>query len=177
MGLVPVHKYSDVPWVPYADLFKEIGFVSGATEVGLDNLVSELKSISVQQLEEKERRIESLLGSHFSTSGVLQQIGLFLKGEATDLHCQALPPTTRDAAYDATKIKKEQQKLLPVNSAVDKPSSNVQPQLLTCSNTKRMPSIPSSRVSGSVLRKSSNPFTSIGVMFCLHTGQLEQWRT
>ncbi len=158
MGLVPVHVYSDVPWVPYADLFKKIGFISNATVVGLDNLISELKSLSVQQLEEKERHIESLLGSHFSTSGVLQQIELYLKGGATDLRCQALPPTTRDAAY-VSKVKKEQQNIPPVKSAVDKPSSNVQPQLLTCSNTKRMPSIPSSRVSGNVLRKGSNLFT------------------
>ena len=27
MGLIPIHVYSDVPWVPYADLFDKIGFV------------------------------------------------------------------------------------------------------------------------------------------------------
>ncbi len=96
VGLVPVHVYSDVPWVPYADLFKEIGFVSDSTNTGLGNLVSELKGISLQQFEEKERRIESLISSHFSVAGVLQQISLFMRGEANDLRCQALPQTTRD---------------------------------------------------------------------------------
>ena len=56
------------------------------------NVVIELE----QQLEEKEKRIESLISSHFSVAGVLQQISLFMKGDANDLRCQALPRTTRD---------------------------------------------------------------------------------
>jgi hypothetical protein len=28
MGLVPIYVYDDTPWVPYADLFQDLGYVT-----------------------------------------------------------------------------------------------------------------------------------------------------
>lgn len=93
MGLIPIHVYlrDDVPWVPYADLFGEIGFVSDSSQSGLNSLVGELLGLTVEEQRAREERITSLIESHFSPAGAMHQIGLLMKGEANDLRCQALP--------------------------------------------------------------------------------------
>lgn len=112
MGLIPVHVYTDVPWVPYSDLFlREIGFVArmdGVYEDDIDGVLSRLKAMTVAEIELRERRIASLRKSHFSASGALSQIELFLRmgsssssssgtSSVSDLRCQALPGSTRGA--------------------------------------------------------------------------------
>ena len=93
MGLIPIHVYSDVPWTPYATLFQEFGFVSNATKV--EGLVDELQNMTVEQLKKREKHIVSLIDSHFSAQGVMQQVERFMAGQKNDLRCQALPPTIR----------------------------------------------------------------------------------
>eukprot|EP00571_Detonula_confervacea_P007277 CAMPEP_0172331620 /NCGR_PEP_ID=MMETSP1058-20130122/62017_1 /TAXON_ID=83371 /ORGANISM="Detonula confervacea, Strain CCMP 353" /LENGTH=726 /DNA_ID=CAMNT_0013048889 /DNA_START=121 /DNA_END=2301 /DNA_ORIENTATION=- len=95
MGLIPIHVFSDVPWVPYAGLFEEIGYVSHSSQI--ESLVNELQGVTKEQLEKREQRIVSLLQSHFSIKGVMQQIEHFMKGDKNDLRCQALPLTIRDS--------------------------------------------------------------------------------
>lgn len=91
MGLVPVHIYSDVPWVPYADL--NVVMVSSTNQI--DALVDELRGMAVEQIEERENRIISLRESHFSPIGIMQQIEMFMNGKGNDLRCQTLPPSPR----------------------------------------------------------------------------------
>ena len=93
MGLIPVYIYSDVAWVPYADLFNQIGFITNMTSIG--KLIDELLETPVSQLERMEERVAVLAKSHFSPEGILQQIGLFMTGNENDLRCQALPATLR----------------------------------------------------------------------------------
>lgn len=97
MGLVPVHVYSDIPWVPYADLFRqELGFVTDLH--GLDQLIAgQLERMTTADLRQRERRIVELRTSHFSFEGALEQIKLFLNGGDSDLRCQKLPGSARDA--------------------------------------------------------------------------------
>lgn len=95
MGLIPVHIYSDIPWVPYADLFPDIGFVNHYTK-GIDGLVKRLKNATTEQILQWEQRIAELRDSHFSVKGVLDQIQRFVLNEENDLRCQKLPATVRD---------------------------------------------------------------------------------
>ena len=46
--------------------------------------------MSEEALREREGRIASMIGTHFSRDGVSQQIGLFLQGKG-DLRCHQLP--------------------------------------------------------------------------------------
>ena len=94
MGLVPVYVYSDVPWVPYADLFPRVGFVANLTS--LPALLRELAVTPPAELRRREALALRLAESHFSAEGVMRQIALFLRGGASDLRCAALPPTPRD---------------------------------------------------------------------------------
>jgi hypothetical protein len=95
MGLVPIHIYADTPWVPYAELFDEIGFVTDVD--GVDKLIGKLNNMTADEIQERERRIVSLRTSHFSSEGAIAQIGRFLKGEGSDLRCQKLPSSIRGA--------------------------------------------------------------------------------
>ena len=93
MGLIPVYVYSDVAWVPYADLFKQIGFITNMTSIS--QLIDELLETPIGKLEQMEERVAILAKSHFSPEGILHQIGLFMTGKENDLRCQALPATIR----------------------------------------------------------------------------------
>ena len=93
MDLIPVYIYSDVAWVPYADLFSQIGFMSDMNSIG--QLIDELLEFPVSRLEKMEERIATLIKSHFCPEGILHQIGLFMTGKENDLRCQALPATIR----------------------------------------------------------------------------------
>jgi hypothetical protein len=94
MGLVPVYVYypNDVPWVPYADLFQEIGYVTDAAS--LPNLIQkQLQHVTLDEIRRREQQMETIRTSHFSYEGVLDHIGHFLIGATNDLRCQALPPS------------------------------------------------------------------------------------
>jgi hypothetical protein len=94
MGLVPIYVYLgyDIPWIPYKDLFPDIGYVTTFEEAA--TLVKTLQHASWKELQRREERIVALRQSHFSLSGILQHVGRFIKGIDNDLRCQALPPTT-----------------------------------------------------------------------------------
>jgi len=58
LGLVPVHVYLDIPWVPYSDLYKTIGF---STDVrGLPDLMRKINDMDLQDLERMEEKIRAL---------------------------------------------------------------------------------------------------------------------
>lgn len=76
LGLIPIYIYSDVTWVPYADLFNQIGFTANMTSIR--QLIDELLETPVSQLEQMEKRVAILAKSHFSPEGILYQIGLFI---------------------------------------------------------------------------------------------------
>ena len=91
LGLVPVHVYLDIPWVPYSDLYKTIGF---STDVkGLPELMSKINDMDLQDLERMEEKIRALRSTHFTNEGLLDQISLFMKNAGSDLRCQKVPAT------------------------------------------------------------------------------------
>merc|ERR1719434_104755 len=51
-GLVPVYVYDDVPWVPYKDMFEQLGYVLNIDEV--EPFLKNLSSVSIADLEAKE---------------------------------------------------------------------------------------------------------------------------
>ena len=91
LGLIPIHVYYDIPWLPYPDLYKKIGFSTDLE--GLPNLLKNINDMDLQELERKEERIRSLKATHFTYEGVLNQISLFMKDGGSDLRCQKLPET------------------------------------------------------------------------------------
>ena len=91
LGLIPIHVYYDIPWLPYPDLYKKIGFSTDLE--GLPNLLKKINDMDLQELERMEERIRSLKATHFTYEGVLNQISLFMKDGGSDLRCQKLPET------------------------------------------------------------------------------------
>ena len=99
-GLVPIHVYSDRPWLPYERIFESCGF---ATSVfGLPWLLWRLASLSDAELLAREARALQLAASHFGLAGVGAQLQAWLLDEPSDLLCTRLPSTVRDEeAYPA----------------------------------------------------------------------------
>lgn len=97
MGLIPIHVYADVAWMPYQHLLGEIAFATDLEH--LQEIMVHLQSLSVQEIERIEERIVSMQDSHFSKTGVMQQIHHFMlmsNHQRSDLVCQKLPRTPRD---------------------------------------------------------------------------------
>lgn len=100
LGLLPIHVYSDRPWIPYARLFGDVGFVTSV--FGLPRLIWRLAWLNDTELLAREARARELAASHFSLSGVATQVQAWLLDERSDLLCSLLPPTVRDKeAYPA----------------------------------------------------------------------------
>ena len=100
MGRVPIHIYSDIPWVPYEKLFRRhLGFmVTVARLPKLLRWLSNTSSDAMDELARRERSAASLRESHFTFSGVLSQVSRFMLSPRTsDLQCRKLPRTVRDA--------------------------------------------------------------------------------
>jgi|GEM_PF-6698298 len=99
MGLVPVHLYTDTPWVPYHDtVYPQLGYV--AELANLSSLLDHLKApASMAELEAKEAAAMKYSQSHFSLAGVMTQVARFMLdpgGMQSDLRCQPLPKDCRD---------------------------------------------------------------------------------
>ena len=96
LGLIPIHVFSDVAWVPYADLFSSFGYVTNLS--GVPHVLRCVNALGPRTHARMERRAAELSGSHFSLAGVIEQVGLFMVGgtNASDLRCQKLPRTPRD---------------------------------------------------------------------------------
>ena len=103
-GLVPIHLYSDVPWVPYADLYNEVGFSTNLQ--GLPRLLERLKAQSPEMWARMETRAIELRESHYTMQGIMDQIQRFMqpgdRASRSDLRCQALPDTIRHASFLCT---------------------------------------------------------------------------
>jgi hypothetical protein len=106
MGLVPVHIYSDIPWVPYAKLFERIGL-----KISLASLPALLHNISatatnttwISKLSRMEREISLIREHYFMPEGIMDRIAEFIQGrvEESGLICQPLPESVRDAEENA----------------------------------------------------------------------------
>jgi hypothetical protein len=98
MGLIPIHVYTDQPWIPYATLLLGGNLTFSTRVEGLPALAQQLLLLTPGEIRAMEARIGSLNESHFSTPGILVQIERFLHGgKDSDLICQPLPVTVRDA--------------------------------------------------------------------------------
>lgn len=99
MGLLPVHVFTDQAWIPYADLYDQVGFKTKLEE--LPQMLEKLMAISAKELREMEAKVVEMRQTHFTTEGVLSRILQFMVGDVSnsDLRCQRLPRTLRDANY------------------------------------------------------------------------------
>jgi len=105
-GLIPVHVYTDVPWIPYREVYDTFGFHTDVA--GLPALLDRLGSLSEEELRAREARARAHSQSHWNAEGMQQQILKFMTGrgpngepDAGDLLCQRLPSSARDADEDA----------------------------------------------------------------------------
>jgi len=94
-GRVPVFVYSDQLWVPYRDLFQRFGF--GSNVSGLPALLDALGAMGPADIARRERLVEQISTTHFTYAGAMQQISRFMLGQGSDLMCEPLPKSTRDA--------------------------------------------------------------------------------
>jgi hypothetical protein len=95
MGLIPIHVYSDVPWVPYIDTLREVGFVVHIRE--LHGLLSTLLSLSDEEVLTREKRALQFSQTHFTFASAMHHISKFLLNDesGSELRCQTLPPSVR----------------------------------------------------------------------------------
>jgi len=102
IGVVPIYVWDDVEWLPYrgseAADWDNFAVSVNANEVHtIPDRLTQLRST----IEEKREKLRKLRDSHFTYSGLLHQIELFLVGgEAlSDLRCIAHPPTPGVLSY------------------------------------------------------------------------------
>jgi hypothetical protein len=93
MGLIPIQVYDDMPWIPYAGRFHEVGFSVNLD--GLAELVLRLHHMPIEEIKVMEARVGALRQSHFWTDGILTQIGNFLQALPNDLRWQPCPRERR----------------------------------------------------------------------------------
>merc|ERR1712232_282406 len=93
MGRIPIHVYSNIPWVPYRGIFEELGYSTSL--YGLVQQLNKLQNMSMAEILERERQIAAMRESHFLVPGILNQVRRFLLGEHSDLLCQSLPRSRR----------------------------------------------------------------------------------
>mmetsp|Transcript_29461 Transcript_29461/g.75987 ORF Transcript_29461/g.75987 Transcript_29461/m.75987 type:complete len:274 (-) Transcript_29461:173-994(-) len=107
IGLLPVIVYDDVPFIPYPELYYDIGWTARINE--LPQLVDTLQSMSENDFAARRDKLLQLRTSHFDKDGVLQQIRLFLKHQG-DLKCEKVPahPMSSEDAWSMALHKKWQ---------------------------------------------------------------------
>ena len=98
MGYIPIQIYSDIPWLPYHELFQEkgIGYSISTNEASF-YLRTLLSKTTNEELQRKEDLIRQLRDSHFTIDGIMNQISKFMLGDpSSDLRCVPLPNSVRD---------------------------------------------------------------------------------
>eukprot|EP00040_Diaphanoeca_grandis_P033477 m.205279 g.205279 ORF g.205279 m.205279 type:complete len:436 (-) comp32909_c4_seq2:125-1432(-) len=87
MGFIPIYIYTDIPFVPYLDMIKELGYIVHIDD--FPKFLTQISSVNVEVFEEREKKIISLRSSHFEWPGIEKQILKFLDNDETgDLRCQ-----------------------------------------------------------------------------------------
>lgn len=94
MGLVPVYVYSDIPWLPYGELFDSFGFKTSID--ALPSLLQKLRNVTDEELMARTVKMLALKESHYTLAGTMGQIHKFLTHQGSDLECTKLPSTVRD---------------------------------------------------------------------------------
>eukprot|EP00668_Euglena_longa_P031672 GGOE01040914.1.p1 GENE.GGOE01040914.1~~GGOE01040914.1.p1 ORF type:complete len:399 (-),score=81.55 GGOE01040914.1:245-1441(-) len=90
MQQIPIYVYSDVPWLPFGELMRQMVYITQLRT--LRSLLHRLHRLSSATLAAQEALIARHRLSHFTMPGVLRQILSFLAGSKHDLHCERLPP-------------------------------------------------------------------------------------
>lgn len=93
LGLVPVHVYSDTPWLPYPERFADVGF--NASIDGFADLLGALHALPDAEVERREANAERFSASHFNFDAALGQIRRFIVNGTGDLRCRPPPTGTR----------------------------------------------------------------------------------
>ena len=97
-GLIPIYVYSDVPWVPYQNLFHTFGYITNLTHLGsvIEGLRRRAALNQWKVLERMEALSFEYSKSHFTPEAISEQIFRYLQDNPNDLECHQLPPTPRD---------------------------------------------------------------------------------
>ena len=93
-GLIPIHVYNDVPWVPYRSVYRRFGYITNLS--GLPGLIKELLKMPLAAVKERENQVARARGL-WTLKETAHQIHLFLIGKPSHLECQDLPPSVRGA--------------------------------------------------------------------------------
>lgn len=94
LGLIPIHIYTDVPWIPYRHKLQNLTFATHIDE--FPRFLQQLQQMSDYQLEEMEKGLNQIRESHFSRKGIMTQIARFMQEGKGDLECVHLPPSRTD---------------------------------------------------------------------------------
>ena len=123
------HRYDDLPWLPYPELFDSFGYATTVRDLpgpqscpligerttapfsfkrltrhrqvdGLAELLPLLKQLPEEELARREARAAQLGVSHWSLAGTVQQIERYLRGADSALRCQRLPRSVRMGGFD-----------------------------------------------------------------------------
>ena len=119
LGLIPVHVYYDIPWVPYYDggggFFEtKIGFVTSLD--GLPALLRRLKNMTEDEFARREATVKAALQTHYTYEAVMVQVERFIERAAglradSDLHCRpgGLPTLVKGFVNGADRAMAEKQ--------------------------------------------------------------------
>eukprot|EP00039_Didymoeca_costata_P024970 m.12001 g.12001 ORF g.12001 m.12001 type:complete len:667 (+) comp4568_c0_seq1:300-2300(+) len=104
-GLIPIHVFLDIPWVPYSDLFESFGFTTNLQDIPA--LLEKLTAMTWKERLAMLKRIRHYRQTHFLPDGIMDQIKRFFKGNCSDLVCQQLPKSERaeETQYENIKSK------------------------------------------------------------------------
>jgi len=102
-GLIPIHVYTDQPWLPYRKIFDTFGFHTDVA--GLPTLLDRLRSMTDEEFKAREARVRAHFESHWMPQRMAGQLFRFMSGRdpftnetgTGDLICQRLPKTVTDA--------------------------------------------------------------------------------
>lgn len=92
-GLIPIHVYTDMPWVPYPQLYDKIGFKT--TVEALPELLLKLRNMTDDEVNSLEQRVAWVAWNYFNSDAITSQIQGFMTGSSY-LECQRLPASPTD---------------------------------------------------------------------------------
>ena len=99
LGLLPIHVYDDLPWIPYRAVYENsIGFI--ATLDSLPGVLHQIANMSDEELRMREAKVAEHAKSHFTFDAVVAHLAqFFLDPSSSDLECQALTPFVDPQAH------------------------------------------------------------------------------
>ena len=93
---------SDEAWIPYEALYRKIGFTADLTT--LPDLFAHLMNVSAEEHRSHEKFVGSLRLSHFTYSGVMDQIGQFMSSKRVMYYEPGVLGTSARVSFDLSDL-------------------------------------------------------------------------